>query len=509
MITSYEQFVSFAQSGNVVPICEDLLADTETPVSVYLKLRRESPYSFLLESVEGGERLGRYSFIGFDPFMLFRVRGKRFEVTPRHPDVQILPSLVDFSMQPLEALKEIFRHIRTVPLEGLPRFSGGAVGYFGYDSVQLVEDVPRGGIDDLDLEDCLLMFFDAILVFDNLKRKVFIVSNGYVESPNISQQQLRMEYEKAVREIERVKSLLKRPVEAQLSRVRTRGKLHSNMTKEEFIKKVERSKEYIVEGDILQVVLSQRLELEVEGDEFDIYRMLRIVNPSPYMYFLQLDDLKIIGSSPEVLVRVENGIVETRPIAGTRPRGTTPEEDQRLGEELLRDEKERAEHLMLVDLGRNDVGRISEFGTVQVNEFMILERYSHVMHIVSNVRGVLRKGLSPIDALYSCFPAGTLCGAPKIRAMRIIGELEPTQRGVYGGAIGYVDFSGNLDSCIAIRTIVIRKGRAFLQAGAGIVYDSVPENEYEETLNKLAAGLKAIELLSEVRDEQSLTLSLH
>ncbi|MEE9288977.1 MAG: anthranilate synthase component I [Bacteroidota bacterium] len=507
MMTTFKEFTILARRGNFVPVCEDLLADTETPVSVYMKLRRESPYSFLFESVEGGEHIGRYSFIGFDPFMLFTIRGKRFEITRRHGDGLVLPTVVDPSMHPLEALKKIFSHTQAVPVEGLPRFSGGAVGYFGYHSVQLVEDIPPKGDDDIGLEDCVLMFYDAILVFDNFKRKLFIVSNGYIANTDASESELRGEYEKAVSKIERFKALLRKPVEGWMPGPAKYGQVHPNMTKEEFLKRVERIKQYIVEGDIFQVVLSQRFDVEIEAEEFDIYRMLRVVNPSPYMYFLQLDDVSIIGSSPETLVRVENGMVETRPIAGTRPRGVTPEDDRRLGRELLEDEKERAEHLMLVDLGRNDIGRISEFGSVRVNEFMTIERYSHVMHIVSNVQGKLRANLSPIDALYSCFPAGTLSGAPKIRAMEIIAELEPNQRGVYGGAIGYVDFAGNLDSCIAIRTIVVKNKRAYLQAGAGIVYDSVPEKEYMETLNKLAAIFKALELLSESQHVPSFTLT--
>lgn len=503
MVTTFEDFKSLSKRGNVIPAYEEFLADTETPVSVYMKLRRESPYSFLFESVEGGERLGRYSFIGFDPFMTFAIRGGRFEIKPRHDDVQMLPKLVNSSMAPLEALKALFRHLRSVPIEGLPRFSGGAVGYFGYHSVELVEEVPRRGRDDIGLDDCFLMFYDAIIVFDNVKRKLFIVSNGYVENADLGEDELRKEYEKVVSEIVRIRAVLKKSIELEPSKIRQSGKIRPNMTRDEFLKMVRRSKVYIHDGDIFQVVLSQRFELEIDVDEFSIYRMLRIVNPSPYMFYLQLDDVKIIGSSPEVLVRIENGIVETRPIAGTRTRGRNQDEDRRLGEELLQDEKERAEHLMLVDLGRNDVGRISEFGSVQVNDFMILERYSHVMHIVSNVRGTLRKGLSPVDALYSCFPAGTLSGAPKIRAMEIIAELEPTERGIYGGAVGYVDFSGNLDTCIAIRTVVVKGKTAYFQAGAGIVEDSIPEREYEETLHKLAATLQALTMLMENEQGQA------
>jgi anthranilate synthase component 1 len=338
------------------------------------------------------------------------------------------------------------------------------------------------------------MFFDSLLVFDNLKRRIFIISNVYKDDAQ-DEGSLRDEYYKALGKIAEVKSFLRKRVSPEISKVEIDEDLKFNMSREEFIEKVKRIKEYIVNGDIFQAVLSQRFERKIEGDPFDIYRMLRVVNPSPYMYFLNIEDLKIIGSSPELLVRVENGVVETRPIAGTRPRGKNPEENAKLEEELLNDEKEKAEHLMLVDLGRNDIGKISYFGTIKVDQFMVIERYSHVMHIVSNISGRLRDDITPVEALYACFPAGTVTGAPKIRAMEIIAELEPTKRGIYGGAIGYIDFSGNIDSCIAIRTIVMKKNRAYFQAGAGVVYDSVPEREYQETLDKLEAMFRAVELL--------------
>jgi anthranilate synthase component 1 len=497
-MTTFEEFKNLARQGNIIPIYEELIADTETPVSVYLKIKDESPYSFLLESVEGGEKIGRYTFIGYNPFMVFEIRGKSFFIKPRHPDVQVLPTLVDSSMPPLDALKKIFAHCKTVPIEGLPRFTGGAVGYFGYETVQLLENIPSASLDDLKLNDATLMFFDTLLVFDAVKRNVVAIANAYIPE-SASDAQLRDEFEKALVELARLKTLLLKSVTPVVAPAAITGPLTYSMEKRDFLSNVEKAKTFIVEGDIFQVVLSQRMAMRLSADPFSLYRMLRIVNPSPYLYYLNLDGMHIIGSSPELLVRLENGVVETRPIAGTRRRGATLDEDAELEKELLADEKERAEHLMLVDLGRNDIGRISEFGSVEVNQFMTVEKYSHVMHIVSNVRGTLRKGMSAVDALYSCFPAGTLSGAPKIRAMEIIAALEPTKRGVYGGAIGYLDFSGNLDSCIAIRTIVVKDGTAYFQAGAGIVHDSVPEKEYQETLDKIASSVSAVEKLKQAR----------
>jgi anthranilate synthase component I len=492
-MTSYEEFKALAVGGNIIPVFEELIADTETPVSVYLKVRDESPYSFLLESVEGGEHLGRYSFIGYNPFMIFDIRDKSFSITPRHEDVKVLPGLVTPQMHPLDALKKIFAHCKAVPVHGLPRFTGGAVGYFGYETIRLIEEIPCAPTDELMTEDATLMFFDTLLVFDALKRKVLIIADGYIPE-NATEEQYAAEYRKATEEILRMKRLLQKPVPMMMTPV-TIGDVEHSMTKDAYCAIVEKAKQYIVEGDIFQVVPSQRLKADFQGDAFNIYRLLRIINPSPYLYYFTLKGLNIIGSSPELLVRVENGEVETRPIAGTRKRGATPSEDALLEQELLADEKERAEHLMLVDLGRNDIGRISEFGSVEVTQFMAIEMYSHVMHIVSNVKGTLKKGLTALDALYSCFPAGTLTGAPKIRAMEIIAELEPVRRGIYGGAIGYVDFSGNLDSCIAIRTIVVKDNVAYFQAGGGVVYDSVPESEYQETLDKMSAPLQAVKQL--------------
>lgn len=494
MSTQFENFKSLAEKGNVIPVYETLLADTETPVSVYMKIRSESEYSFLFESVEGGEKIARYSFIGFKPFMTFETRGFDFKIKILDEKFSFIEDEIKNETHPLDALNKIISLFKSVHTDELPRFTCGAVGYFGYESISLVEKIPQAKIDDIGAPDIFLMFFDSLLVFDNLKRRIFIISNVYKNDAQ-DEGSLKDEYYKALGKIAEVKSFLKKKVSPEISRVEVDEGLKFNMSREEFIEKVKRIKEYIVNGDIFQAVLSQRFERKIEGDPFDIYRMLRVVNPSPYMYFLNIGDLKIIGSSPELLVRVENGVVETRPIAGTRPRGKDPEEDAKLEKELLSDEKERAEHLMLVDLGRNDIGKISYFGTVKVDQFMVIERYSHVIHIVSNITGKLRSDVSPVEALYACFPAGTVTGAPKIRAMEIIAELEPTRRGIYGGAIGYIDFSGNIDSCIAIRTIVMRGNRAYFQAGAGVVYDSVPEREYQETLDKLEAIFKAVELL--------------
>jgi len=497
-MTSFEEFKELATWGNVIPIFESILADAETPVSVYMKIKERSPYSFLLESVEGGEKIGRYSFLGYNPFMSFTITGKAYGIKTYHSDVEVLPTLVSPDDPPLTALKKLFAHIRTVSVPGLPRLSGGAVGYIGYEAAQLVEEIPVSGVDELKIPDVLLMFYDVVLVFDNLKHQLFLVSNAYLPRPNATEDELRNEYDKAVAEIVRLKALLRETVSHELGRVRLNGNMSHVISIEDYCRSVERSRQYITEGDIFQVVLSQRLKQQAEVDPWDLYRTLRVVNPSPYMYFLNFEEFSVVGSSPEMLVRVEHGLVETRPIAGTRKRGVSVEEDDRLERELLCDQKERAEHLMLVDLGRNDLGRISDFGTVHVSQFMAIEKYSHVMHIVSNVQGRLRKDLSQIDALFACFPAGTLSGAPKIRAMQIIAELEPVKRGIYGGAVAYIDFSGNLDSCIAIRTIVAKDGLLYFQAGAGIVFDSKPEREYEETMEKLGANIAALELLQQL-----------
>ena len=492
-MTSFEEFSRLSSEGNVIPVFETLPADTETAVSVYLKIKDESPFSFLLESVEGGEHLARYSFLGFNPFMKFTVVGTEFTVEAFRDDVTVLPSLASSQHSPVEALHAIFNHLHTVQVSGLPRLSGGAIGYFGYESVRLVENVPVPARDDLGIPDCLLLFYDVVLVFDNVRHGLSIVSNAYLPGQDRSEETLRREYDRAAAELGRVREMLRKEIPKAPVRTASDGEIEYVMKKEEYCRLVDRSKELIAGGDIFQVVLSQQLRRTVAVDPFHLYRSLRRLNPSPYLYYLQSPEVTIVGSSPEMLVRVEQGSVETRPIAGTRKRGRTAGEDAVLQQELLNDPKERAEHLMLVDLGRNDLGRVCRYGSVKVTQLMGVEQYSHVMHLVSSVRGTLREDRSSLDAFFSCFPAGTLTGAPKIRAIEIIAELEPVKRGVYGGAIAYIDFSGNLDSCIAIRTVVATPGKLYFQAGAGIVYDSVPTREYEETIEKLSATLKALE----------------
>jgi len=481
----FEEFRRYTKKGTIIPIVKTLLADTETPVSAFLKIRDRSTYNFLLESVEGGEKVARYSFLGSDPYMIFRSRGRSGTVRDLDTGKERR-----FEGDPIGELRSIMGHYRTVDIPGLPRFTGGGVGYFAYDAVRLVEDIPDTTRDDYGIDDIFFMFYDTILVFDNIGHTISIISNVHTDGPGT----LEERYREAVTRIENLESLLAKRTAPPPSK----GNGHSvplpNMDRETFIENVKRCKEYIYAGDVIQVVYSQRFEREITVAPFDIYRSLRIVNPSPYMFFISTDRVDIVGASPEMLVRVEGGEMEGRPIAGTRPRGKTPEEDAALAEELLEDEKERAEHVMLLDLGRNDVGRVSRYGSVRVVDRMFIERYSHVMHMVSSVKGTLAGGKDRFDAVLSFYPAGTLTGAPKIRAMEIIDELEPTRRGIYGGAIGYVDYQGNLDSCIPIRTLVIKDGKAYIQAGAGIVADSDPEKEYRECINKAMALFKAIDM---------------
>ncbi|MCU0452159.1 MAG: anthranilate synthase component I [Bacteroidetes bacterium] len=495
-MTTFEEFRQLAEHANVIPVVQRVLADTETPVSVYLRLRERSTQSFLLESVDGGDAIARYSFLGADPFMVARIEGSRLRLEPRHDDVSVLPSLVDPDDHPIEGLKKIFRFIRTPQIPGVPRFTGGAVGFFGFETVALMERLRVVEREDGQLPDGVLLFCDTVLIFDNVLRQVFLISNGFVPFEGRTETHLRSEYDKAVAEVRRLEELLRRPVDPELAAPRTVGDRTSAPTQERFEGWVRAAQDYIRAGDIFQVVLSQEVQQPFDGDPFTLYRMLRRLNPSPYMYHLQLGESAIIGASPEMLVRVDGRSVATRPIAGTRRRGATPSEDEVLAAELLADVKERAEHLMLVDLGRNDLGRICSFGTVSVSAFMQVEFFSHVMHLVSNVRGALREDVSALDALMACFPAGTLSGAPKLRALEIIAELERDRRGVYGGAIAYLDFSGNMDSCIAIRTMVLHEGRLHLRSGAGIVLDSRPAREFEETQEKLAATLRTLDDVS-------------
>lgn len=485
---SFDEFSRKAKDGNLIPVYREVLADMETPVSAFRKIDR-GEYAFLLESVEGGEKWGRYSFLGSNPGLIFKAKGTTAEVITG-TDVQSYTVEHDL----LEPLKAILQQYRPVQSDTLPRFYGGMVGFLSYDVVRQFERLPATAKDDLDLPDALFLLPDTLLIFDNLSHRIKVVCNAYV--PEATPQGLRQVYDDAAGKIDEIVEALRRPLALSEGRSGDAGELQlsSSMSHAEFIEAVRCAKEYVRAGDIVQAVISQRLSTKTTADPFDIYRALRVVNPSPYMYYLRLGDLRVVGSSPEVLVRLEEGRIDLRPIAGTRPRGRSDAEDQALEQELLSDPKERAEHIMLVDLGRNDVGRVAEVGSVRVSELMTVERYSHVMHIVSNIKGVLAEGYDAFDLLRACFPAGTVSGAPKIRAMEIIEELERVRRGPYAGAVGYFGFSGNMDTCITIRTVVIVDGTAHVQVGAGIVADSDPEREYEETMNKARGMLKAIEM---------------
>lgn len=484
---SFEEFKRKSEQGNLIPVYREMMADMETPVSAFLKIK-EGKYSFLLESVEGGEKWARYCFIGSNPSIVFLSKGNKSTII-RNGQSEVFDNCGD----PLEALKKLMAEFTPVALKGLPRFFGGAVGFLSYDIVKFIEELPDTVEDDLNQPDAVFVITDSILIFDNVNQKIKIVSNAFLKDGN-----LRESYDKAIYKIESLTSRLQKPVASDILSKKhdfnKELKVESNFTKEDFKKAVLKGKEYIYAGDIIQVVLAQRLKTAITTDPFNIYRALRTFNPSPYMYYLQLGEMEIVGTSPEVLVRLEGNHVEVRPIAGTRPRGMTEEEDMALERELLKDEKELAEHIMLVDLGRNDLGRIADIGSVNVNEQMVIERYSHVMHIVSNVKANLKKGKDAYDVLRAVFPAGTVSGAPKIRAMEIIDELEPTRRGPYAGAVGYFSFSGNMDTAITIRTLIIENNTAYLGVGAGIVADSDPEREYQETMDKGKALLKAIEM---------------
>ncbi len=575
-------FLEQSTQGNLIPVYAELLADTETPVSVFRRLDQCALNAFLLESVERGEQLGRYSFIGVDPSIIFKVEGTRQEIIC--DDARLLPK-----QTPIETLRMLLGRYQPVTSPDLPPFVGGAVGYMSYDTVRYYEKIPDQLRDDLKLPDCYIMFTDTLVAFDHVRHRLILIVNAHVDEADTPQ----AAYEAAVDKLSVLKSRIRPPektdhlmqkstqirpedattgeityddivdetyealkrgavtprqIEFSLSkagyaqatafmrealqRYRTweyeqrisstrfglvrdpediKGlnpvgrkyldalslKVYSNMDEGQFITAVDQAKEYIAAGDIFQVVLSQRFTMKVSGDPFDTYRALRAVNPSPWMFYLKCEDFQLAGSSPETLVKLKGGKITVRPIAGTRPRGKTPEEDRTLERELLADEKERAEHVMLVDLGRNDIGRVSKYGTVQVDDFMMVERYSHVMHIASNVEGEIEDGKDALDALAATFPAGTLSGAPKIRAMEIIDELETRRRGPYGGAVVYLGFNGNMDSAITIRTILIEGGRAHVQAGAGIVADSDPTTEYQETINKAKGMIQAIEFAEE------------
>ncbi len=481
------EFLKLARTHTLVPLYRSVTADLETPVTAFLRLAADEPECFILESVEGGENVGRYTFIGIRPYRKMVSRGASIEITEKGKTRRIEGDI--FALW-----KEAIEGHTPARLPGLPPFTAGSVGFFAYDAARQIERLPDTTQDDLGMPDASLMFFDEVLAFDHVRKEILLIVTA-----DVRQQKPLAAYENALRRLNRLARRLARPLPS-LKHKKPSGKLKIDYKtkKKDFLKSVEQAKEYIAAGDIFQVVLSQRFDVEPAVDPFSVYRALRIVNPSPYLYFLRfgLDkpaDTHIVGSSPEMLVRVQGRKVEYRPIAGTLPRGANEEEDLQLEDRLLHDEKERAEHVMLVDLGRNDVGRVSEYGTVKVKDLMFVERYSHVMHLVSSIEGRLRKDMTAVDAFRACFPAGTLSGAPKIRAMEIIEELETTRRGIYGGSVLYADFSGNLTSCIAIRTLLMRGKQGHIQAGAGIVADSVPEREYEESINKARAVVRAIE----------------
>jgi anthranilate synthase component I len=483
----FRQFARLAREATLVPVVKSVSADLLTPVSAFLAIAYKEKHAFLLESVERGEQIGRYTFLGARPYMRVRAHEGIVEVQ-RGARREIANDGV------FQVAKKLLREHRPASLAGIPPFTAGAVGYFAYDVVRQLENIGDRAQDDLLLPDAELMFFDRVLAFDHLRHQIHIIASADVSRENPCQA-----YDRAIHDITAIERKLASGLSQALwkkSKSARSGKLkvHARTRRGDFLRGVERCKEYIAAGDIFQVVLSQRLEFTPGVPPFDLYRALRQVNPSPYLYFLQMDGTQILGSSPEMLVRVSGRKLEYRPIAGTHPRGQDEAEDARLEQLMRNDEKERAEHVMLVDLGRNDLGRVSEYGSVKVKDLMYVERYSHVMHLVSALEGTLRKNLGALDAFAACFPAGTLSGAPKVRAMQIIEELEPTRRGIYGGSVFYADFAGNLDSCIGIRTLLMQGKKAYLQAGAGIVADSDPATEYQESMNKAQAVLKAVEM---------------
>ncbi len=488
---TFEEFRELSRKGNVVPVYRQLFADTLTPVSAFQKISN-TDYAFLLESAHGGERMARYSFLGSNPFTGFKCQGNDVEIS-KNGGINHFKSTDPFG----ELEKQISR-FSPVHVNGLPNFFGGAVGYMSYDSVHYVENLPSSAVDDLNLPDMYFMFYDVVTIFDHLNKTIKVACAACVDGKNTKDA-----YQDAVDKIDGVIKKLRTPVMELSDDIIEEGEINikfsSNFKKSDFIKAVETCKEYIRAGDIIQAVISQRLQTQTIAKPINIYRTLRVINPSPYMFYIKMKNLELIGSSPEVMVKVEDGRVNVRPIAGTRRRGRTAEEDELLARELLTDPKERAEHIMLLDLGRNDVGRVSQYGSVVIDENMLIEKYSHVMHITSSVSGKLMNGKSAFDGLRACLPAGTLSGAPKIRAMEIIDELEPTRRGPYGGAVGHIDFFGDMNTCITIRTIILKDGKdAYIQAGAGIVADSIPEREYQETLNKAKGLLKAIEVAEKI-----------
>lgn len=490
---SLDEFTALARQASVVPVYRQLLGDSLTPVSAFDAVQ-EGDWCFLFESVVGGERLGRYSFLGAGPFLIFEAYGSKVRVTHLGEDGKSEGTKESEHADPLRLLEEMLTKYHAPHVPGLPRFCGGAVGYAGYDSVRYVERLPNPPPDDRHLPDLSFAFYDRMVIFDHLNKTIAVVAHAHVDGTDPARA-----YREACARVDRlVERLQQRRVQLPLSDIvpiaAVTRPYQSNFDPAAFESAVEQCKEYIRAGDIFQVVLSQRLQTTTHAKPFDIYRTLRVVNPSPFMFYVKSAAWCLVGASPEIMVRVEGDKVTIRPLAGTRRRGKSEEEDDRLAAELIGDPKERAEHIMLVDLGRNDVGRVARYGTVQLSDLMTVERYSHVMHICSNVTGRLREGTSAFDALRACLPAGTLSGAPKVRAMEIIDELEPCRRGPYGGAVGYVDFSGNMDTCIALRTMVLQGNTAYVQAGAGIVADSVPASEREETISKAMGLLRALEI---------------
>jgi len=488
VIPDFEAFQEMARQGNLIPVYREILGDLETPVAAYKKLRGEG-CSFLLESVEGGEKWGRFSFLGLNPSLMFQVQGDKVTIQ-RRGNTETLDAGVD----PFDHLRSLLAEYRAVPAPGLPRFWGGLVGFLGYDMVRYIERLPEL-TPGTAIPEARLLLTDQLLIFDNLRQTIKVVALVQVDP----EKPLQAQYDRALEAIDALIGRLRQPVPLAPAPPPNpeRAPLESNMSQERFEGMVRRAKEYIAAGDAIQIVLSQCFHAPFRQDSFDLYRALRSINPSPYMFYLDLGDLQLVGASPEILVRLEEGQIIYRPIAGTRHRGATPEEDRALEVELLADPKERAEHIMLVDLGRNDVGRVSRVGSVRVPELFTVERYSHVMHIVSQVEGELAPGRDGLEVLKATFPAGTVAGAPKVRAMEIIEELEPTRRGPYAGAVGYLSFSGNLDFCITIRSFYIHGGRIYLQVGAGIVADSDPGREYQETVNKAMALMRALERAEE------------
>lgn len=485
----FESFKSLSLKGNLIPVYREILADTETPVSATLKLGGTP--SFLLESMIGGEKWARYSFLGSRPSKIIKSRGNVLEIKDKGKKNRIL-----HTENPFEFIKKELKSYIPVDVTGLPRFYGGLVGYIGYDMVRFFEEIPDKQRPGLNIPDMFLMVTDTVVIFDNFKGKIKVVSNAHINNKSVEEayNEAKDKIERIIKKLRKTKNLNKRHKGTQEQTPQSTGYVSSYHSRNAFEQAVITGKDYILLGDVVQVVLSQRFERKRTTEPFNIYRALRVINPSPYMYYIDTGDIKLVGSSPEILVRLEGKKIILRPIAGTRKRGDTEAEDKAFEEDLKKDPKEIAEHIMLVDLGRNDVGRVAEIGSVEVTELMNIERYSHVMHLVSNVEGILRTGLDAFDVLGSCFPAGTVTGAPKVRAMEIIEELEPLRRGPYAGAVGYISYSGNMDTCITIRTLIIKDDMVYVQAGAGIVADSVPEKEYEETVNKAMGMMSAIDM---------------